>query len=66
MKVSEMIADLEKIKADKGDLHVMYTESRTGEPYPVGGISVEVAEKDEYPENYEMPEGFTYISLGGW
>lgn len=66
MLISELIEQLETAKAEYGDIHVLYTDSRTDDPYPVGRISVEVAEKDQYPEDYEMPEGFTYVSLGSW
>jgi hypothetical protein len=66
MLISELIEQLETAKAENGDIHVLYTNANTGDPYPVGRISVEVAEKDQYPDDYEMPEGFTFVNLGSW
>lgn len=66
MKISEMIDHLEKIKTERGDIDVMFINPDSGEPYAVTSVSVNVAEKDEYPAGHDMPEGFTFVNLGSW
>jgi len=63
MKLSEMIADLERLKAEHGDLEVMITtDSGT---YSMESTSTEYrcAEDDEYPKEWEMPGGFEFIEI---
>jgi len=34
------------------------------EPYTVENLKVIVAEDGDYPEDYNMPEGYKFVSLG--
>ena len=62
-----MIERLEKIKAKRGDIEVMFTDPESsGGPFAVTGINVKVAEKYDYPEEFGMPEGFTFVDISGW
>lgn len=67
MKISEVIDRLEKIKAENGDIEVMFTDpNSSGGPFGVTSVSFEVAEEDQYPEEFDMPEGFKFVDLGSW
>lgn len=66
MKISQVIARLQKIQAERGDVDVMLQdpESSYG-PWAVTGVHVEVAEEDQYPEDFQMPEGYTFVEITG-
>ena len=63
MKASDLIARLQSIVAEKGDLDVM-THTDDGSVYSLWGPNVVEVEEDDYPEDWNMPKGFTYIELG--
>ncbi len=65
MKISEMIERLEKAKEKHGDVEVMFDDSESGYgPWAAQTGYVEVAEEDQYPEEFDMPEGFTFFLIG--
>ena len=67
MKASQMIKQLNSIQAKHGDIEVMFTDpNSSGGPFAVTSVSVEVAEEDQYPEEFDMPEGFTFVDLCSW
>ncbi len=66
MKISEMIDRLEKIKAENGDIDVMFNDPESQGPYSTTSVRVSVAEKDDYPDDWDMPEGFTFVDIGSW
>lgn len=66
MKISELEKRLEQIKAKHGDIEVMFTDPNSSYgPYAASGANVEVSD-GEYPEEYDMPKGFTFINLSSW
>ena len=66
MKISEMIDRLEKIKAEHSDIDVMFNDTDSHGPYSASSVRVAVAEKDDFPEDWDMPEGFTFVDIGSW
>ena len=66
MKTSEMIAKLQTIQAEHGDIEVMFqdVESCAG-PWSATSACVEVAGEDQYPEDWNMPEGFKFVEISG-
>ena len=64
MKISELEKRLQKIKADKGDIEVMFDdpESSNG-PWAASGVHVEVSDGETYPEEFDMPKGFTFVEI---
>lgn len=46
------------------DVEVMFQDPNSKDgPYSVGKILARVAEKDEFSEDFYMPEGFKFIEL---
>ena len=64
MKISEMINQLEQIQKNQGDVEVMFSSPNHDQSlYSVGAIEFRVAEEDEFDEEWDMPEGFKFVSL---
>lgn len=64
MKISQVIAKLQKIEADRGDIEVMFDDPQSGYgPWGVTGVHVEVSDGETYPEEFDMPEGFTFVEF---
>lgn len=63
MTVSEMIRNLTTILAEQGDIEVMFNDGY-GEIRAVSYSDVRVAEQDEFPDDWGMPEGFTFVEIG--
>jgi len=61
MKISQMIQRLEELKSEHGDVEVMF-RSDAG-PFSAERIDHRVADKDEYPEDWNMPEGFEFVEI---
>lgn len=58
MKIKKLIADLENILKEKGDLEVFSDEA-----YSISNVSFEDAWED-YPKDYNMPKnGYVIITL---
>lgn len=61
MKVKELI---EKLSDLDQDLEVMFQDPNAhGGPFSVQRLSVDIAEDGEYPEDWNMPEGYTFVLL---
>jgi hypothetical protein len=64
MKIQELIDALTNIKADKGNIDVLFEDPNNHYgPYSVESVTVDAADKDEYPDDFGMPEGFTFVLL---
>lgn len=64
MKISKLIKQLEQIKAQHGDIHVMFQDPNSdGGPFGVGAVSYAEAEDGEFPKSFKMPGGFKYVML---
>lgn len=63
MTINEMIAKLEAIRAQHGDIEVMYSESDQV-IRSINYSNLRVAKQDEFPENWDMPAGFTFVEIG--
>lgn len=59
MNLSELIAKLKQIEATHGDLPVHDTAH-----FLVENVRVITATKDEFPEDWNMPEGYQFIQIG--
>ena len=66
MNISKMIEQLEKAKLEHGDIEVMFDDPEGHGPYSATSANVDVAEKDAYPDDWDMPEGFTFVNIGNW
>ena len=66
MIISELIEKLETAKTEKGDIEVMFNDPEGHGPYSATSADVDVAEKDAYPADWDMPEGFTFVNIGNW
>lgn len=46
------------------NVDVMFRDpNSSGGPFSVSNTELKVAEEDDYPENFNMPEGFKHIEL---
>lgn len=64
MTITELEKYLKMIRSRYGDLDVMFTDPNSpGGPFLVASVNVMVAEEDEYPEEFDMPKGFTFVHL---
>ena len=63
MKILELATKLKAIYDEKGDINVMVLDDNN-DPYEVSSVSFGVAKKGQYPEDYDMPAGFTFVNLG--
>ena len=61
MKISQMIQRLEELKSEHGDVEVMF-RSDAG-PFLSSRVEHCVADKDEYPEDWNMPEGYEFVQI---
>ena len=64
MKILELATKLKAIYDEKGDIDVMVFDNCNNDPYSVTDVSFAVAGYREYPEDYDMPAGFTFVDLG--
>ena len=64
MKILELATKLKAIYDEKGDIDVMVLDDDRGDPYSIGQLSVTVVEEGQFPEDYDMPAGFTFVDLG--
>jgi hypothetical protein len=62
MKISEVMQRLQAIQNQYGDLPVMFEALDSG-VWELFVVKREVAEADQYPEDWEMPEGFEFVKL---
>ena len=65
MKVSEMIAALEKIQKKSGnDVEMMFQGPNHDGIFSVQRVDAkEVEDDDEFPKSWRMPKGFKYILI---
>ncbi len=64
MKILELANQLKAIYDKHGDIEVMFTDpNNNNDTYSVGGATTRVAEKDEFPKNWDMPAGFKFVEL---
>ena len=64
MKIFELAQKLKAIYDEHGDINVHFAgPNMDQEPYDVGRVGVEVVEDGDYPEDYNMPEGYKFVSL---
>ena len=66
--VSQLIAKLEKLQEEHGDIDVMI-DPQVGfdGPWAADDATFREVESDEdYPEEYDMPAGYKYIEIARW
>jgi len=64
MKVSEMIAALEKIQKKSGNVEMLFQDPNHGVPFSVRRVGAkEVEDDDEFPKSWPLPKGFKYILI---
>jgi len=63
MTILELANKLKAIYDEHGDIEVMFQDPNHDGPYEAGRAQVRVAEEDEFPEDYKMPAGFTFVMI---
>ena len=64
MKILELANQLKAIYDEHGDIDVLFTDPNSNDgPFAVGGTEFRVAEGDEYPEDFNMPNGYKFVEL---
>ena len=64
MKILELATKLKAIYDEQGDIDVLFTDPNSNQgPFEVGNTEFRVAEEDEYPKSYNMPEGYKFVEL---
>ncbi len=65
MKISEMEAKLKAYREESGDLDLLIEVGSTssGGTFSPDMTDCHTAGKDEYPEDWSMPEGFKFVRL---
>lgn len=64
MKILELANQLKAIYDEHGDIDVLFTDPNSNQgPFDVGSTEFRVAEEDEYPEDFNMPEGYKFVVL---
>jgi len=65
MKIFEFAQKLKAMYDQHGDIDVLFAgPNNDQEPYTVNEVELVVVEDGDYPEEYNMPEGFTFLQLG--
>lgn len=62
MKVQTLIKKLEALEQKHGNIDVMFYADRDG-TYSVSRVTHEVAGEDEYPDDWNMPEGYEFLQI---
>lgn len=64
MKILELANQLKAIYDTHGNIEVMFTDpNNNNDTYSVGGATTRVAEKGEFPKDWDMPAGFKFVEL---
>lgn len=64
MKILELATKLKAIYDEQGDIEVFFRDPNTDQgPFEVNRVTNREAEEDEYPEDYNMPEGYKFVEL---
>lgn len=63
MKVKALIERLQDIANEHGDVEVMFEEPNTDEIFEANIVKFRVADNEEFPEDWDMPEGFSFIVI---
>lgn len=64
MKILELAKKLKKVYDQHGDIEVMFTGPNLDtDPYSIGDIALMEASEGEFPEDWNMPEGFKFVRL---
>lgn len=62
MNILKLIDELKSIHETHGDISVMVSVDECG-VFDVHSIKYNVAGYDEYPEDWNMPEGFQFVNI---
>lgn len=62
MKINALIKRLERLREKHGNLEVFY-DSEVG-PIEVEQLHCVVADEDDYPVDWDMPDGTKFVLLG--
>ncbi len=62
MTVQELIEKLSKVSNKNMEVFFQDPNSHGG-PFCVGSFKTETADEDEYPDDWNMPEGYTFVLL---
>ena len=63
MTILELATRLKAIYDEHGDVPVMFTDPNRGSTFEVFTVKHRVAKEDEFPEDWNMPEGFEFVDI---
>ena len=63
MKISEMITQLQTIQETVGDITVVFTDPDTSSVWEAHVVEHRIAEADEFPKEWDMPEGLEFVNI---
>lgn len=63
MTILELANRLKAIYDAHGDIPVMFTDPNSDSTFEVLIVKHRVAEEDEYPKEWDMPEGFEFVEI---
>jgi hypothetical protein len=63
MKILELANKLKAIYDQHGDITVMFSDPNTCDTFEAWVVKHRVAEFNEFPEEWEMPEGFEFVEI---
>lgn len=63
MNVKQLIDNLKSFEKEYGsDIEVMFIDDNN-DAWSINSVTHKVAEHNEYPEDWDMPEGYSFIQL---
>ena len=63
MKIVKLISDLKQLESIYGNIEVMFDSDENDSMRSIDGLEYRMAEEDEFPESWNMPEGFEFIQI---
>lgn len=63
MKLLDLAKKLKQIYDEHGDIDVMLLDPDRYEPHMVSSVRVSIVEEGEWPDDWNMPEGYTHVSI---
>lgn len=64
MKISKLRKKLKALEKEHGDVEVMFQDPNSdGGPFAVSTLQSRVAEKKEFPKDWNMPKGFKFVLI---
>lgn len=63
MTIDDLIKNLQSFKAAHGNLEVLVQDTNDGTVHDCPEPEVRVVDQDEFPDDWNMPAGFTFVQF---